>query len=347
VFDECQEFRRGESRKYGAGKAIAQEADIRCGLSATPIYGFGHEIHNVMEVIAPNQLGTWKEFLDEWCGGTADMHGKAAVSDPAALGSYLRESGLMIRRTRKDVGRELPDLTVIRHAVECDPDSINKVAADVAELARRVLERIGTPEERRHNAGELDWRLRQATGIAKAGAVAGLVRMLVEAGERPVLFGWHIEVYRLWQSAFEKSGIACSMYTGQQSDRQKDDARRSFIDGKSQVMIISLRSGAGLDGLQFVSSTVVIGELDWSPQVIDQDIGRVHRDGQPNKVIAYVPVADEGSDPVICDVLGIKEAQSHYMLNPDATGMPEFRGASDDHIRRLAEDVLKRRGRAA
>lgn len=53
VFDEAQEFRRGQSRKYDAGKAIAQDADIRCALTATPIYGYGHEIHNVMEVVAP------------------------------------------------------------------------------------------------------------------------------------------------------------------------------------------------------------------------------------------------------------------------------------------------------
>ena len=63
--------------------------------------------------------------------------------------------------------------------------------------------------------------------------------------------------------------------------------------------------------------------------------------------MAYILTTDCGSDPVMLDALGIKEAQSHYMLNPDATGMPEFRGASDDHIRRLAEDVLKRRSRAA
>lgn len=346
VFDEAQEFRRGSSRKYDAGKAIAQEADIRCGLTATPIYGYGHEIHNVMEILAPGQLGTWKEFLDEWCGAV-DANGKAQVHSPAALGSYLRESGLMIRRTRKQVGRELPDLTVVRHVVECDPESLSKTAADVAELARRVMERIGRPEDRRQDAGELDWRLRQATGIAKAGAVAEFVRLLVESGERPVLYGWHHECYRLWQSAFERWGLTSVLYTGQQSDHQKDDARQAFIDGKAQIMIISLRSGAGLDGLQFVTSTVVIGELDWSPQVLDQCIGRVHRDGQDDKTMAYVLVAEEGSDPVISDVLGIKEAQSHYLLNPDASGMPEFQGASDDHIRRLAEDVLKRRGRAA
>lgn len=344
-FDEAQEFRRGQSRKYDAGKAIAQEADITCGLTATPIYGYGEEIHNVMEVIAPNQLGTHKEFIDEWCGGTMDTHGKAKVKDPAALGAYLREAGLMIRRTRAEVGRELPDLTIVRHAVECDPNAIYKMRDDVAELAKRVLDRVGTPQERRHDAGELNWRMRQATGIAKAGAVAEFARLLVDSGERVLLFGWHHSVYEIWQSMFERWQIESTLYTGEQTDRQKDDARKTFADGEADVMIISLRSGAGLDGLQHVENvSVVVGELDWSPQVIDQCIGRRHRDGLKQKTIAYVLVADEGSDPVMSDVLGLKEAQSHYLLNPDATGMPELVGAGDDHIRQLAESVLKRRG---
>lgn len=346
AFDEAQEFRHQDTRKYKAGKALAESADLRVGTTATPIYGFGHEIYNVMDVIAPGQLGTSREFIDEWCGA-ADSNGKSKVMDPAALGSYLRESGLMIRRQRSDVGRELPRLSVVRHEVECDTDYLNKAADDVAELARRVLDRIGSPEERMRSAGELDWRMRQATGIAKAGAVAELLRLLVESNERPVVFAWHHEVHRILQDSLSRWGITSTLYTGQQSERQKDDARQAFVSGAATVIIISLRSGAGLDGLQHVSRTPVVAELDWSPQVIEQCIGRVYRDGQPDPVTAYVPVADQGSDPVISDVLGIKEAQSHYLLNPDASGMPEFTGASDDHIRRLAEDVLRRKGKAA
>lgn len=353
VVDEAQEFRRASngtrrSLKYEAGRALADVVDMRIGLSATPVYNYGNEIYNVMEVIAPGSLGTSKEFYDEWCGGPPGPDGRARVNDPAALGSYLRESGLMIRRTRKEVGREIPQLTVVRHAVECDPDSIHRAAGDVAELAQRVLDRIGSPAERMQRAGELDWRLRQATGIAKAGAVADLVRMLVDGGEKVVLFGWHHEVYSLWQSHLDRQpAIKSVLYTGKQSDSQKAAAAKEFIHGDAQVLSISLRAGAGLDGLQFASCTGVIGELDWSPRVIEQDIGRLHRDGQTDPVIVYVPVADEGSDPVISDVLGIKDAQSHYLLNPDAPGGPELTGASEDHIRKLAEDVLRRRGRAA
>ncbi len=346
ICDEAQAFRHEGTRKYDAGKALSASVDTKVFATATPIYGFGEEIFNVLDVMAPGQLGTKQEFLSEWCSGV-DSKGKAKVADPAALGSYLREAGLMIRRTRKDVGREIPPVTVVRHHVECDETAIDRVADDVAELARRIMDRIGTPLDRMQAARDIDYQMRQATGIAKAGATVEFVRLLVESGERVLLGGWHHSVYDLWCAAFDRIGITWARYTGKESEHQKDEARRKFVDGQASVLIMSNRSGAGLDGLQFACRTVVIAELDWSPQVIGQFIGRVGRDGQTDPVMAYVLVTDSGSDPVISDVLGIKEAQSHYLLNPDADGMPEFTGASDDHIRRLAEDVLKRRGRAA
>lgn len=350
VFDEVQELRIAGSKKYEAATAIAKACDMRLGLSATPIYNYGSEIFAVVDAIAPGTLGEWREFSDEWCGGemvdgAVRDRRKVCVNDPAALGSFLRESGLMIRRTRKDVGRELPACTIVRYTVEADEGHLERAAADVAELAKRVLSRIGTGIERMQTSSELDNKLRQATGIAKAEAVSDFVRMLVDSGERVVLYGWHHEVYRLWQSAFDRSGVEIPyvMYTGQESDVQKATAARKFIDGEAKVIILSLRAGAGLDGLQKVSRTVVFGELDWSPGVHHQCIGRVHRDGQSEPVMAYYLVAEEGSDPVVADVLGVKEAQSAGLRDPDSAGSPELVGRADDHIRRLAEDVLRRR----
>ncbi len=346
IFDEVQELRHGGTNKYTAAAAVAGAASLRIGLSATPIYNYGAEIYSVLDAIGPGSLGTRREFFDEWCGGAnlgSDQDArKVCVADPVALGTYLREAGLMIRRTRKEVGRELPALTIVRHAVEVEAARINEAVADVAELARRVLERTGTNFDRMKWSGEIDYRMRQATGIGKAGGVIDFVRLLVEAGERVVLYGWHHEVYALWRSALTAHGVTFAMYTGEESETDKARAVESFVGGNAQVLIISLRAGAGLDGLQHVSRTVVIGELDWSPQVHQQNIGRVYRDGQKEPCVAYYLVADEGSDPVIADVLGLKEAQATGIVDPDRAGVPHLVGASDDHIRKLAEDVLRR-----
>lgn len=341
VFDECQELRHDGTNKYEAAKALADECDLRIGLSATPIYNLGDEIWPVLNVIAPDVLGEKAEFLREWCTAWGQKH---RVREPAALGTFLRAAGVMIRRTRREVGRELPALTVVRVPVEIDHARIHEATRDVAELASRVLARTGTNFDLMQAAGELDWRLRQATGLGKAAAVVDHVRLLVDAGERVLLFGWHHEVYALWTAALDKHGVTWARYTGTESDAQKAEGVRRFIAGEASVLVMSLRSGSGLDGLQAVCHTVVIGELDWSPKVHDQGIGRSHRDGQAEPVTAYYMVADEGSDPVIADVLGIKDAQSAGIVDPDAAGEPVLTGASEDHMKKLAAAVLARAG---
>lgn len=341
VFDEIQELRHEGTNKYLAAKALADACGLRIGLSATPVYNLGDEIWPVLNVVAPDVLGEQSEFLREWCAAEGQKH---RVRDPVALGTYLRSTGVMIRRTRRDVGRELPGLTIVRVPVEIDHGRIHEAVRNVAELASRVLARAGSGLEQMRAAGELDWRLRQATGIGKAGAIVDHVRLLVDAGERVLLGAWHHEVYALCSSAFDKHGVTWARYTGEESDAEKRESIRRFVAGEASVLMMSVRSGAGIDGLQAVCHTVVVGELDWSPKVIEQLIGRVYRDGQADPVTAYYLVADEGSDPVIADVLGIKDAQATGIVDPDSAGEPVLTGASEDHVKRLAAAVLARAG---
>lgn len=341
IFDECQELRRDGSLKYDAAETIAHAAERRMGLSATPVYNYGGEIYNVLSVIAPGALGTKSEFQTEWCGGEVDEKGKPIVKKPEALGLHLREQGLLLRRTRAEVGRELPPLVKVPHYVDADLGALQSVGADVAELCRVILSDEAKNFERLQAGGELDWKLRQATGLAKAPFVADFVRLVVETGEPVVLYGWHHAVYDVWRDRLQDLGVA--MYTGKESATQKDAARSAFLEGRAKVLIMSLRSGAGLDGLQARSRTVVFGELDWSPGVHDQCSGRLHRDGQGGEVVAYYLLSEEGSDPVIADVLGLKESQATAIRDGAASLFaPAYEG---NHIRRLAEQWLGRQDR--
>ncbi|MBZ4373283.1 DEAD/DEAH box helicase [Corallococcus sp. AS-1-6] len=339
VFDECQELRRGpESDKYRAAHYLAERTPFVIGLSATPIYNYGGEMFHVLDALKPGVLGTREEFSREWCTGVDD---KLNFKDPRSFGTYLRDAGLMLRRTRQDVGRELPSLSRDVHTVESDTRVLDEVQDKAAELARIILAQGGVkPEERLHASGELSWRLRQATGIAKAPFVAEFVRMLVENGERVLLYGWHHEVYSIWRERLAEYSPA--IFTGQESPAQKEEQAKRFKDGQTPILIMSLRAGAGLDGLQHCCRTVVFGELDWSPGVHEQACGRVHRDGQPDPVMAYFLVSDSGSDPVVADVLGIKRNQMEGIRDPQASLMERLE-TDEGRVRKLAEAFLKNR----
>ncbi|WP_421849840.1 SNF2-related protein [Oricola sp.] len=337
AFDEIQELRTGfETKKGAAAKAIAQNCGLGIGLTATPVYNYGSEIFNVVEVIKPGALGSWADFIREWCTSTGN--GKWAVREPDALGHFLREQNIAIRRTEHDVGKQMPPVNTLVHEVPYDEDVIESCEAEAIALAQRVLE--GSFHTRGLAARELDKMQRRITGMAKARHVAALVKMLVDGGERVLLGGWHRDVYDVWLD--ELKDCAPVMYTGSETPARKRKTKAAFVAGDAGVMIISNRSGAGLDGLQDVSKTVVHGELDWSPQVHKQLTGRLRRSGQRAQVDAIFCHCNGGSDPAILEMLGLKSDQARGIVDPfsERTEIVEH---DDTRMRTLAKQVLARR----
>lgn len=314
TFDEVQELRHSGSDKYLAAKNLADGMKLRVGLSATPIFNYGGEIYNVINVLEPDVLGTPEEFYRTWCYGS--YRTEAVVRDPKALGAYLRENFIMLRRTRRDVGRELPPLQKIPQHIESDARELDKIHDSAAALAKIILSQSKHEQgEVMQAGGQLSVMLRQSTGIAKSPYVADFIRLLVESGEKVLCFLFHREVYSIVMSKLED--LKPVMYTGSETPAEKVEARRKFMAGETSVLLMSLRAGAGLDGLQKVCRTVVIGELDWSPACHEQNIGRIFRDGQTEPVTAYFLVADQGADPLIAEKLGLKRQQAEGIRNPD------------------------------
>lgn len=306
-WDEIGGLRKGlESVKGEASNVLAQNVDFRLGLSATPVYNFGIEIFNIFEILQTDVLGTRGEFIREWCSD--GQH----VSDPEALGSYLREQKVFLRRTREDLGRQLPQVSTMVEDIAHD----QKALKSIEEIARKLALRYqtGTFEERGQAGRELDMLVRQATGISKARFIAQYARMFLEDNVPIVLAGWHRAVYDIWNEELAQWNPV--MYTGSESPKQKEESKRRFLAGESNVLILSLRSGAGLDGLQARCSVVLHGELDWSPKVHEQVTGRLDREGQPNPVLSIFLVSEDGSDPPIIELLGVKAAQGTGITDP-------------------------------
>jgi SNF2 family DNA or RNA helicase len=352
IYDEVHELRSGPLRGNGenlkgsakctAAQQISNAALFRLGLSGTPIFNYGGEIYWVLQALKPWEFGTAEEFRREWCAGGGD---KARLEDPEAFGSFLRAQGFMVRKTRKEVAREIPRLTKATEFVDADPDQLDALTSSATELARIILNQAGrdlAKGEQFRAAGEFDWKIRQATGIAKAPHVATYVKMMLESEPKILLAGWHRAVFDVWLDQLKEFNPV--LFTGTESDRQKDGAKKAFCEGDSRVMIMSLRSGAGLDGLQYSGcKTVVFGELDWAYAVHEQLTGRIHRDGQPEPVLALYLVSDSGSDPVVMDVLGIKREQLDGIRNPFGETAEAVEDTTRERIKRLAEELLRKR----
>ena len=333
VFDEIQSLRRGGSSQKGqACRVLSDSVPYRLGLTATPIYGYGVEIYEVLQFIDPGLLGNRLEFLREW------TNDNMRLADPEALGAFLRDQNVFLRRRRADVALELPPINRIVETVACD----EKVARSADDLARQLAIKAteGSFVERGQAVRDLDALVRHRTGLSKAGFVADYVRILLEAGEPVLLVGWHRDVYDVWLEKLKD--FVPAMYTGSESAAQKQESVRRFLDGETDLMIMSLRSGAGLDSLQYRCATVVFGELDWSPGIHHQVIGRLARDredGVVNRVMALFLVTNEGSDPPMMEVLGLKASEASGVVDP---GLGVQRVSRDKgHLNALVQKYLE------
>lgn len=331
AYDEVQELRHGGNTSKGnAAALLSSKAELRLGLTATPVYNYGDEMHAVMGFIKPDLLGDRYEFMREWCSGSR------IVKNPDALGSYLRDAGYFLRRTEDDptVDASMPRPNILEWELGYDEDAVAGEQALTRQLAMTVLQ--GDFVTAGKAARDLDIKMRQLTGIAKARSVAAYVAMLLKDSPRVLLAGWHREVYDIWRH--ELAAFNPVLYTGSETAAGKARSVGAFTHGDARVMMMSLRSGAGLDGLQYYCHDAVIGELDWSPQVHYQFIGRLRRPGQPHQVTAHYLHTNWGSDPVVLEMLGIKADQSRGISDPGIA--PKPRVSDDSRIKRLAQHVL-------
>ncbi|MGN0997884.1 MAG: DEAD/DEAH box helicase [Candidatus Ventricola sp.] len=336
VFDEIQELRHGGTEKYSAASLLAEQCERVIGLSGTPIYNRGAEIWNVVNILDFHCLGDWESFTREWCDG----YGQHLVRDPALLGAHLRREGLILRRTKLEVLAELPPKRRLVQEIDSD-DRVYR------ELMRPVMELLGSLSALHPDAKEralLEERVaageRQATGVAKAPFVAAFVRALLDSGERVLLFAHHHAVMDIFRK--ELSAYHPVFVTGRENAERKEQAVASFMEGRSDLCVISLRAAAGLN-LQR-ASCVVFGELDWSPAVHSQAEDRAHRMGQQDSILCYYLVAPQGSDRDMQDALGLKVSQFVQLMgdqSPDMEQTQRAQAAAKRHIERMLEQYKK------
>lgn len=334
IFDEIQELRRNGSSKYSAASLVSGACENCIGLSGTPIYNNGGEIWNVINILDFHFLGDWESFSREWCYG----YNSSIVAKPELLGDFLRREGIMLRRMKSEVLTELAPKRRLVQEIDWDDSVYREMMIPVAHQFA-LLRSTSDPSQRAIIEDAICQRQRQATGIAKAPFVAAFVRALVDSGEKVLLMAHHHAVMDIYKQ--ELKSLKPKFITGRETENQKSEAADAFMQGKTNLLCISLRSASGLN-LQR-ASCVVFGELDWSPAVHSQAEDRAHRIGQQDSLLCYYLVSPKGSDRDMQDALGLKVSQFVSLMGdttPDQEEIALQQSYARDRIRALVQRML-------
>ena len=335
IFDEIQELRHTGTEKYSAASLLSESCEHVIGLSGTPIYNRGGEIWNVINILDYHFLGDWESFSREWCYG----YGNAVVVKPDLLGAYLKREGLMLRRTKQEVLKELPPKRRLVQELDWNDKVYARLMEPILpELLRWKSDGTLTASARAMLEEQISQRARQATGVAKAPYVCQFVRALLEGGEKVLLFAHHHEVMDIYKK--ELHAFAPGFITGRETSAMKDRAVERFMTGRTDLVCISLRAASGLN-LQR-ATCVVFGELDWSPAVHSQAEDRAHRIGQEDSLLCYYLVSPQGSDAAMQEALGLKVSQFVGLMGDTPVSAREAADAASQarrHVERLVQEL--------
>ena len=338
IFDEIQELRRSESDKYSAASLISDAVENVIGLSGTPVYNLGGEMFHVMTILNRNCLGDYGGFSREWC----TAYGSMRIAEPEVFGEYLRSEGLMLRRRIEDVLSELPPKRRIVQNIDVDEGKFDELIAPTVELAKRIPSIKDAWERGRESMQAID-STRMITGIAKAHYVTAFVKTLMEAGEKVLLYAHHHAVMDIYMEDLKEHLPV--MISGRQDAKIKDEAQKAFMNEDTDIIIVSLRSGTGLN-LQR-ARCVVFGELDWSPAIHSQCESRAHRIGAKDSVLCYYLTCNAGTDQHMMETLGLKTSQFiNIMGDREETEEDRMMAQIDtqEHMKKVIE-LLQQGGR--
>jgi superfamily II DNA or RNA helicase len=280
-------------------------------LTATPVQNDLRELYNLVTLLKPGMLGTYRNFRREFM-----VRGdKRLPKNPRGLGSVLTR--VMVRTSRSSTSLVFPRREVRMVPFEMSRDErklydgvadfIRDVAAESeprefprwhflllvlqkemgssAPAAARTLERSKAVFADTLFARRLQKLAVQARGIRTHAKADGLLRLLKEeADEKVLVFTQFRRTQDFLAAAMEREGIKPALFHGSLSPAEKDRAIEAFR-GPRRVLLSTEAGGEGRN-LQFCR-TLVNFDLPWNPMRIEQRIGRIHRLGQTRDTRVY------------------------------------------------------------
>ena len=299
-------------------------------LTATPVQNDLRELYNLVTLLRPGTLGTYRSFRRQFM-----VRGdKRLPKNTRELARLL--SDVMIRTTRSQTSLTFPKREIVSVPLELSNQEhllyegvsqfISDLASDRDETEFRrwhfllmVLQKeIGSSSPAA--AGTLELCLRtdrfpthqrrireladMARGVNKHNKLEKLWEIVkekcVDENDKVLVFTQFRRTLQFLGRELAKRGVEPVMFHGGLSTTEKDAAVEKFR--KNSLVLLSTEAGGEGRNLQF-SRNVVNYDLPWNPMRLEQRIGRVHRLGQKRDVFVYNLAAQDTVESYVLWIL--------------------------------------------
>lgn len=345
IFDEIHYAKTSTSSRGKASRALASGTEYILGLSGTPILNRPVELVNPLRILGRmDELGGRTFFERRYCEAGKDNFGRWNVNGAAhlkELNDRLRSTGILIRRLKKDVLKDLPSklppsIIPIQLTNEAE---YRKAERDLSKwLGERATEDEDFKKSIRHlkpieQVKAISARQKQAEfrarkneerikflalkRLATEGKWEGVkehVNNFLQSGEKLVLFGWFLDTQH--RSVVEWPQALHAL--GDDTNEQRQEAIDRFQDDENAKLLVCSLSAVGIGITLTAAHHVAFIELGWTPAEHDQAEDRLHRIGQKFPVNVYYYVGVDTIEEDIVDIIDRKRR----IIGPAIDGIP-------------------------
>ncbi|MFV2054952.1 MAG: DEAD/DEAH box helicase, partial [Thiohalomonadales bacterium] len=327
ILDEAQMVKNPNSK---AAKIIRR---IRCKhrlcLTGTPMENHLGELWTQFDFLMPGFLGSQHSFKKLF-RNPIENHGNKDQRDILVR----RITPFLLRRTKNEVIKELPEKTEIIRSVSLDSKQATLYESIRLSMQKRVRDAIAKKGLARSHITVLDALLKlrqiccdpqllpleQAKKVKQSAKLDMLMQMLpelLEEGRRILLFSQFTKMLAIIEQQLDHLDIAYVKLTGQTRDR--DGVIDAFRAGAADVFLISLKAGGvGLNLTE--ADTVIHYDPWWNPAAEHQATGRAHRIGQKKPVFVYKLITENTVEEKIIAMQEQKQALADGIYDADGDG---------------------------
>ncbi|ERI95472.1 protein, SNF2 family [Clostridiales bacterium oral taxon 876 str. F0540] len=279
IIDEAQNIKNASAQNTQVVKEI--KAKTRFALTGTPMENNLTELWSIFDFVMPGYLYSKQRFEE-----------KFILKYPDNLESLkLLIKPLVLRRTKKEVIKELPDKIEKKLSVEMTAAQ----KAVYSTYIKSVRELVKSSDSKIEIFSYLT-KLRQLCldpsliiedyegGSGKLEVAVELIKDHIESKEKVLLFSQFTSVLDKLGKSLKKEDIKYFYIDGKTKPKDRIERVKDFNSSKDiNVFLISLKAGG--TGLNLTSANLVI-HFDpwWNPAVEAQASDRAHRIGQENLV---------------------------------------------------------------
>jgi SWI/SNF-related matrix-associated actin-dependent regulator 1 of chromatin subfamily A len=291
VLDEAHYIKNRGSQRTKAAHLLSRSAKRKILLTGTPLLNRPEELWSLLHFLRPLDWPNFYKFAHRYCGPVRTEWGWdfSGASNLEELSTRLR-SGLMMRRLKQDVLSQLPPLS--RALV---PLSVSRSGV-LDELVKEAgYDPFHLPDtlEGSEIPFESISKIRHELGRVKVQpAIQFILEQAEGYDEKFVIFAHHRAVLK--ELALNLPGSV--LVTGETPEPDRLAAIERFTSDAAIRYFVAAIHAMGVGITLCAASRAIFVEQDWTPAILRQAEGRLHRIGQSQPVLVQYLVVPDSVD---------------------------------------------------